>query len=191
MNGIAHVHSLFTKGWGLPLVHDLYTKFGSVFTINLYGPKVTLLIGPEVSAHFFQGLESEISVGNLYDFTIPIFGQEVFHGVDTATSQWANKLHRWCTKVIEAAEPRWSHVSRSRGTSKKWPWLYFDLPWLFFNLDHYFCGFIYIFANTPLPDAACVNSLFEIKSYLIDWKAFWYYYTGLLCKVGTSWHSWS
>ncbi|KAF6990196.1 LOW QUALITY PROTEIN: hypothetical protein CFC21_007428 [Triticum aestivum] len=52
--------------------HDLYTKFGSVFTINLFGQKITFLTGPKVSAHFFQAPESEIS-------------QEVGFGVDSAT----------------------------------------------------------------------------------------------------------
>lgn len=66
-------------------IHDLYTKFGSVFTMNLFGHKITFLIGPEVSAHFFQAPESEINQGNFYEFTVPMFGQEVGFGVDTAT----------------------------------------------------------------------------------------------------------
>ncbi|XBJ18053.1 hypothetical protein VPH35_009316 [Triticum aestivum] len=65
--------------------HDLYTKFGSVFTINLFGQKITFLTGPKVSAHFFQAPESEISQGNFYEFTVPMFGQEVGFGVDSAT----------------------------------------------------------------------------------------------------------
>ena len=43
------------------------------------------MVGPEVSAHFFQGLESEISFGNFAEVTIPLFGQEVLYAVDTAT----------------------------------------------------------------------------------------------------------
>ncbi|XBJ25560.1 hypothetical protein VPH35_003187 [Triticum aestivum] len=53
-------------------IHDLYTKFVSVFTMDLFGHKITFLIGPEVSAHFFQAPESEIN-------------QEVDFGVDSAT----------------------------------------------------------------------------------------------------------
>lgn len=66
-------------------INCLYSKYGSVFTVSLFGRNVTFLIGPEVSAHFFQGLDSEISHGNLLEFTVPMFGQEVAHGVDTAT----------------------------------------------------------------------------------------------------------
>ena len=44
-----------------------------------------MLVGPEVSAHFFQGLESEISFGNFAEVTVPIFDQEVLYGVDMAT----------------------------------------------------------------------------------------------------------
>ncbi|KAF0922719.1 hypothetical protein E2562_001111 [Oryza meyeriana var. granulata] len=61
-------------------------KFGSVFTISVAGLlKVTFLVGPEVLAHFFQGLESEISHGNLFELTVPMFGKEIAHGVDNAT----------------------------------------------------------------------------------------------------------
>ncbi|KAF0922720.1 hypothetical protein E2562_001112 [Oryza meyeriana var. granulata] len=68
------------------MMNELYVKFGSVFTISVAGLlKVTFLVGPEVSAHFFQGLESEVSHGNLFEFTVPMFGQEVGHGVDDAT----------------------------------------------------------------------------------------------------------
>ena len=56
------LHTLRTKGFGA-MIHEQYTKLGSVFTISFFGLKTTFLIGPEVSAHFYQGLESEISHG--------------------------------------------------------------------------------------------------------------------------------
>uniref|UniRef100_A0A0E0PMJ4 Cytochrome P450 n=1 Tax=Oryza rufipogon TaxID=4529 RepID=A0A0E0PMJ4_ORYRU len=67
-------------------MQQLYAKFGSVFTVSVAGLlKATFLVGPEVSAHFFQGLESEVSHGDLFEFTVPMFGKEVGHGVDNAT----------------------------------------------------------------------------------------------------------
>ncbi|KAF7040415.1 hypothetical protein CFC21_050321 [Triticum aestivum] len=84
VNVLGLLPSLFIKGFGVT-INDLYTKFGSVFTVSLFGPKITLLVGPEVSTHFFQGLESDIDVRKFMEVTIPIFGQEVFYGVDTAT----------------------------------------------------------------------------------------------------------
>ncbi|XBH88110.1 hypothetical protein VPH35_075433 [Triticum aestivum] len=84
VNVLALLPSLFNKGFGVTIA-DLHTRLGSVFTINLFGPKITLLVGPDISAHFFQGLESEISFGNFAEVTVPIFGQEVLYGVDMAT----------------------------------------------------------------------------------------------------------
>ncbi|XP_020173659.1 obtusifoliol 14-alpha demethylase-like [Aegilops tauschii subsp. strangulata] len=86
---------------GLPaMINDLYVKYGSVFTVSCLGvTKVTLLIGPEVTAHFFQGLESEISHGNLFEFTVPMFGEAVGYGRDTATRTEQMRFH------IEALRP--------------------------------------------------------------------------------------
>jgi sterol 14-demethylase len=78
------LHTLLSKGLQA-MIHDQYTKLGSVFTISFFQFKVTFLIGPEVSAHFYQGLDSEISHGNAIEFTVPMLGKEVGYGVDTAT----------------------------------------------------------------------------------------------------------
>jgi sterol 14-demethylase len=59
-SAIRLVHTLRTKGFRA-MLQEQYTKFGSVFTISFFGMKTTFLVGPEVSAHFYQGLESEIS----------------------------------------------------------------------------------------------------------------------------------
>uniref|UniRef100_A0A0D9WGJ3 Uncharacterized protein n=1 Tax=Leersia perrieri TaxID=77586 RepID=A0A0D9WGJ3_9ORYZ len=68
------------------MIHELYMKIGSVFTISVARIlKATFLVGPEVSVHFFQGLESEVSHGNLFEFTVHMCRKEVGHGVDTAT----------------------------------------------------------------------------------------------------------
>lgn len=81
------------------VVQDLHTKLGSVFTVDLFGVrKVTFLVGPEVTAHFFQASESEINLGNLYEFTVPIFGQGVMYDVDLATR--SKQIH-FCTDAIQ------------------------------------------------------------------------------------------
>lgn len=101
VNGVALLKllpTLFNKG--LPaMMNDLYVKYGSVFMVSSFGVKVTLLIGPEVTAHFFQGLESEISHGNLFEFTVPMFGEAVGYGRDTATRTEQMRFH------IEALRP--------------------------------------------------------------------------------------
>ena len=48
------------------VICDQYSKLGSVFTLSSLGVKVTFLVGPEVSAHFFHAAESEISIGDVY-----------------------------------------------------------------------------------------------------------------------------
>lgn len=75
---------LFTKG-PQAMIHHQHKKLGSVFTVSFFGVKVTFLVGPEVSGHFYQGLESEISHGNTLEFLVPIFGKEVGYGVDINT----------------------------------------------------------------------------------------------------------
>jgi sterol 14-demethylase len=90
--------TLLTKGQQA-VIQDLHTKLGSVFTLSFFGvKKVTFLVGPEVTAHFFQAPESEISIGNLYDFTVPIFGQGVLYDVDLATR---SKQIRFCTDAMQ------------------------------------------------------------------------------------------
>lgn len=86
------LHTLGTKGLRA-MVHDQYTKLGSVFTISFLGMKLTFLIGPEVSGHFYQGLDSEVSHGNLMEFTVPMFGKEVGYGVDATTRTEQNRFY--------------------------------------------------------------------------------------------------
>ncbi|XP_062188728.1 obtusifoliol 14-alpha demethylase-like [Phragmites australis] len=76
--------ALLVKG-PLALIHDYYAKMGSVFTVRLFHMKVTFLVGPDVSSHFYQGLDSEISQDEVSQFTIPTFGPGVAFDVDYAT----------------------------------------------------------------------------------------------------------
>jgi sterol 14-demethylase len=81
------------------VIQDLHTKLGNVFTLSFFGvKKVTFLVGPEVTAHFFQAPESDISIGNLFDFTVPIFGRGVLYDVDLVTR---SKQIRFCTDAIQ------------------------------------------------------------------------------------------
>ncbi|CAM0942968.1 unnamed protein product [Alopecurus aequalis] len=78
--------SVFREG-PEPAMRELHAKLGSAFTVSfLFGQKVTFLIGQEeVLSHFFRAPASEISRGNLFEFTVPMFGREVGYGVDRAT----------------------------------------------------------------------------------------------------------
>ena len=69
----------------MALIRDHYTRLGSVFTVRLFHLKLTFLVGPDVSSHFYQGLDSEISQDEVSQFTIPTFGPGVAFDVDYAT----------------------------------------------------------------------------------------------------------
>lgn len=78
------LHTYLTKGLRA-MVHEQYTQLGSVFTVSFLGRKVTFLAGPEVLGHFYQGPDAEISLGNILEFTVPMFGKDVIFGVDITT----------------------------------------------------------------------------------------------------------
>ncbi|PUZ55191.1 hypothetical protein GQ55_5G192300 [Panicum hallii var. hallii] len=84
VNSGSLIKLLLTKG-PQAMIHDQHKKLGSVFTVSFFGLKVTFLVGPEASGHFYQGLESEISHGNTFEFLVPIFGKEVGYGADIPT----------------------------------------------------------------------------------------------------------
>uniref|UniRef100_A0ACD5ULC8 Uncharacterized protein n=2 Tax=Avena sativa TaxID=4498 RepID=A0ACD5ULC8_AVESA len=76
--------ALLAKG-PLQVIRDAHAEMGSVFMVILLRRKVTFLVGPEVSSHFYQGLDSEISQDEVSQFTIPTFGPGVAFDVDFAT----------------------------------------------------------------------------------------------------------
>lgn len=76
--------ALVMKG-PLQAIHDAYKTMGSVFTVRLLHLQVTFLVGPEVSSHFYHGLDSEMSQDEVSKFTIPTFGPGVAFDVDLAT----------------------------------------------------------------------------------------------------------
>jgi len=88
------------------VISDQYSKLGSVFTLSSLGVKVTFLVGPEVSAHFFHAAESEISIGDVYKVTVPIFGKGVGYDVDHDTR---NEQHRFFADTLRPAKLR-SHA---------------------------------------------------------------------------------
>ncbi|XP_047050601.1 obtusifoliol 14-alpha demethylase-like [Lolium rigidum] len=87
------IPTLLKKG-GLPAVFtSLYVKYGSVFRVSLFGFKMIFLAEPEVTPHFYHGLDSEISHGDLYEFTVPIFGPAIGLGRDIATRNEQKRFH--------------------------------------------------------------------------------------------------
>jgi sterol 14alpha-demethylase len=101
---IGLLHTLYTKGLQA-MIYERYKKLGSVFTVSFIWWKVTFLVGPEVSRHFYQGLDSEVSV-HMVGFSVPMIGKEVGYGVDAATQ---NEQTRFFSDALRPSKLR-SHV---------------------------------------------------------------------------------
>ncbi|XP_010421091.1 PREDICTED: sterol 14-demethylase-like [Camelina sativa] len=71
----------FMKG-PISMLREEYPKLGSVFTVKLLHKNITFLIGPEVSEHFFNAFESELSQKEVYRFNVPTFGPGVVFDAD-------------------------------------------------------------------------------------------------------------
>ncbi|TVU30234.1 hypothetical protein EJB05_21844, partial [Eragrostis curvula] len=88
------------------VICEQYSKLGNVFTLKSFGVKVTFLVGPEVSAHFFHATESEISIADVYKMSVPILGKGVGYDVDIDTR---NEQHRFFAETLRPAKLR-AHV---------------------------------------------------------------------------------
>lgn len=69
----------------IPLMRQGYAACGEVFTIPLLHKKVTFLLGPHVSHHFFKATDDELSQKEVYQFNVPTFGRGVVFDVDHKT----------------------------------------------------------------------------------------------------------
>lgn len=66
----------------LPLINKSYEEIGDVFTVPLFYKRITFLIGPHVSSHFFKATDEELSQKEVYQFNVPTFGPGVVFDVD-------------------------------------------------------------------------------------------------------------
>lgn len=100
----------------IPMIREEYARLGSVFTVDILSRKITFLIGPEVSEHFFNGYESELSQQEVYRLTVPSFGRGVVYDVDYsvrleqfrffAESLHSNKLRGYVSQMVFETEVR-------------------------------------------------------------------------------------
>lgn len=59
-----------------------YSTLGDVFTVPVAHKRVTFLIGPDASPHFFKATDDELSQTEVYNFNVPTFGKGVVYDVD-------------------------------------------------------------------------------------------------------------
>jgi sterol 14alpha-demethylase len=57
-------------------------KYGRIFTVPMLNQNLTFLIGPEVSAPFFQLGDDKMSQNEVYDFMTPVFGNGVVYSAE-------------------------------------------------------------------------------------------------------------
>jgi len=103
----------FIKG-PLPLIEKSYKTYGSVFSLNIFHKRMTFLIGPEVSAHFFKANDLEMSQKEVYQFNVPTFGKGVVFDVDHtvrleqfrffAEALKKNKMRTYVSLMVQEAE---------------------------------------------------------------------------------------
>lgn len=84
--GIPFVGGLikFSKG-PIELISEGYAKHGEVFTIPVLHKRITFLVGPHASPHFFNATDDKMSQTEVYDFNVPTFGKGVVYDVDQRT----------------------------------------------------------------------------------------------------------
>ena len=51
----------------------------------MFHKRITFLIGPKVSEHFFKAKDTEMSQKEVYEFNVPTFGKGVVFDVDHTT----------------------------------------------------------------------------------------------------------
>lgn len=64
------------------LMTEGYATCGEVFTVPVAHKRMTFLIGPSVSPHFFKAADDEMSQTEVYNFNVPTFGPGVVYDVD-------------------------------------------------------------------------------------------------------------
>ena len=61
---------------------DHAPPFDSTRTVPVFHKRITFLIGPKVSEHFFKARDTEMSQKEVYEFNVPTFGKGVVFDVD-------------------------------------------------------------------------------------------------------------
>ena len=64
---------------------DHAPPFDSTRTVPVFHKRITFLIGPKVSEHFFKARDTEMSQKEVYEFNVPTFGKGVVFDVDHIT----------------------------------------------------------------------------------------------------------
>ena len=72
--------------FGPPLTYatNMFQKHGEVFTLGMFGKRLTFMVGPEAHQPFFKKSDEELSQDEPYRFCVPIFGPGVVYDAEPA-----------------------------------------------------------------------------------------------------------
>ncbi|GMH83041.1 hypothetical protein TL16_g09464, partial [Triparma laevis f. inornata] len=71
----------------LKCITRLYKTYGEVFTMNMMGQNITILLGPDQQEHFFKLGDDHLSQQEVYKFMKPVFGAGVVYDCNARTRQ--------------------------------------------------------------------------------------------------------
>merc|ERR1711871_92064 len=74
-------------GGPMPMMQDLYGKYGEVFRVPVFNRNFTFLLGPQLTTNFFKGRDDQVSQKEVYEFNVPTFGKGVVFDVDIKVRQ--------------------------------------------------------------------------------------------------------
>ena len=93
---------------------DHAPPFDSTRTVPVFHKRITFLIGPKVSEHFFKARDTEMSQKEVYEFNVPTFGKGVVFDVDHITraeqfrffanSLKSDRLRQYVGMMVKEAE---------------------------------------------------------------------------------------
>lgn len=56
-----------------------YKKFGEIWSMTIFGERITLLCGPDANQLFFTAREDQFNAQHAYRFTVPVFGKGIVY----------------------------------------------------------------------------------------------------------------
>ena len=93
---------------------DHAPPFDSTRAVPVFHKRITFLIGPKVSEHFFKARDQEMSQKEVYEFNVPTFGKGVVFDVDHITraeqfrffanSLKSDRLRQYVGMMVKEAE---------------------------------------------------------------------------------------
>jgi len=66
----------------LAMARKAEKQYGDVFTVEVFGQRLTFMVGPEAQENIFKARDDELSQKEAYEFTVPTFGEGIIYDAD-------------------------------------------------------------------------------------------------------------